>query len=175
MQDDRTPKAIRKLLLLFITCLFLSGLTAIPVDLQLGILVKSVQQDTALHAWIQKVLLAYREVASDYPFLFYGYDWLAFAHFILAILFLGPYRDPVKNIWVIKFGMIACTLVLPFAFVAGSCRGIPFGWRLIDCSFGVFGFLLLRIVYTKTKSLINEYTQNGNSCSIRLDAQQTAG
>ncbi|WP_205573234.1 hypothetical protein [Flavisolibacter nicotianae] len=175
MRDDRTQKTIRQLLLLFMVCLFLSGLTAIPVDLQLGILVKSVKQDTTLHAWLQKVLLAYREVANEYPFLFYGYDWLAFAHFILALLFLGPYRDPVKNIWIIQFGLITCVLVIPFAFAAGYFRGIPLGWRLIDCSFGVFGFLLLRIIYTKTKSLINEYNQNGNSCSNRMVAQQTAG
>ena len=65
------------------------------------------------------MLLAYRLVNAQYPFLLYGYDWLAFAHFVLAILFIGPYRDPVKNIWIIEFGLIACILVIPFALVAG--------------------------------------------------------
>jgi hypothetical protein len=78
------------------------------------------------------------------------------AHFVLAILFIGPLRDPVKNIWVIQFGLIACALVIPFAFVAGHFRGIPIGWRLIDCSFGVTGFALLWIIYSKTKSLITK-------------------
>lgn len=147
-------KTIKRLLLLFIVCLFISGLTAIPVDTQLSILVKSVKQENVFHNWIQKVLLAYRDVNNNYPFLFYGYDWLAFAHFVLAILFIGPYKDPVKNIWVIQFGLIACVLVIPFAFIAGQFRGIPLGWRLIDCSFGVFGFLLLWLIYSKTKTFI---------------------
>lgn len=149
-------KAIKRLLLLFIVALFISGVTAIPVDAQLLFLIKHTTNGTALHVWIEKVLLAYREVNEAHPFLFYGYDWLAFAHFVLAILFIGPYKDPVKNIWVIQFGLIACVLVLPFAFIAGSFRGIPIGWRLIDCSFGIIGFALLWIIYSKTKSLITK-------------------
>lgn len=156
MKAERQQKSIRRLLLLFIIALFISALTAIPVDAQLSVLLNFLQKDTAVYAWIQKVLLAYRDVASVHPFLFYGYDWLAFAHFILAILFIGPYKDPVKNTWVIQFGLIACVLVIPFAFIAGYFRGIPLGWRLIDCLFGVGGFLLLWIIYTKTTSLITK-------------------
>ena len=37
--------------------------------------------------------------------------------------------------------MIACVLIVPYAFVFGGLRGIPIPWRLIDCSFGVFGFI----------------------------------
>ena len=133
--------------------LFLSGLTAIPVDAELSFLVKFFSRDTAMYQWLEKVLLAYRETNEKYPFLLYGYDWLAFAHFILAILFIGPYRDPVKNIWVIEFGLIACVLIIPLALIAGPQRGVPFGWRLIDCSFGVFGFIPLWICYVKTKKL----------------------
>jgi hypothetical protein len=146
-------KTIKRLLMLFIIALFISGLTAIPVDAQLSFLLNHLSVDTAVYRWIEKVLLAYREVNKAHPFLFYGYDWLAFAHFVLAILFIGPYKDPVKNIWVIEFGLIACVLVIPFAFIAGYFRGIPIGWRLIDCCFGVIGFGLLWIIYSKTKSL----------------------
>jgi hypothetical protein len=149
-------KTIKRLLLLFIIALFISGLTAIPVEAQLNFLLLYLSEGTALFHWIEKVLLAYREVNEEHPFLFYGYDWLAFAHFVLAILFIGPYRDPVKNIWVIQFGMIACVLVIPFAFIAGHFRGIPIGWRLIDCSFGVIGFLLLQLIYSKIKFFINQ-------------------
>ena len=81
--------------------------------------------------------------------MFYGYDWLAFAYFILAILFIGHIQYPVKNKWVIQFGMIACVLIIPFAMVAGYFRGIPIGWRLIDCSFGILGLLPLVICYQK--------------------------
>ncbi len=146
-------RAIKRLLLLFIVSLFISSVTAIPVDGQLSFLLNYTTGGTSLHTWLEKVLLAYREVNKAHPFLFYGYDWLAFAHFVLAILFIGPYKDPVKNIWVIQFGLIASVLVIPFAFIAGHFRGIPFGWRLIDCSFGVIGFALLWIIYIKTKSL----------------------
>jgi len=149
-------RAIKRLLLLFIVSLFISGVTAIPVDAQLSFLLNYTTGGTSLHIWLEKVLLAYREVNVSHPFLFYGYDWLAFAHFVLAILFIGPYKDPLKNIWVIQFGLIACVLIIPFAFIAGHFRGIPFGWRLIDCSFGVIGFALLWIIYTKTKTLITK-------------------
>jgi len=85
--------------------------------------------------------------------LFYGYDWLAFAHIVIAILFYGVIKDPVRNIWVIQFGMIACVLMIPFAFVMGSIRGIPVWWRLVDCSFGVFGIIPLWFVNSKINEL----------------------
>jgi hypothetical protein len=52
---------------------------------------------------------------------------------------VGALRDPVRNCWLFDFGLIACVAVIPFALVFGAVRGIPFWWRLIDCSFGVFG------------------------------------
>ena len=68
---------------------------------------------------------------------------MAFGHFVIAIAFIGALRDPVRNRWLFDFGLIACVLVIPFALVFGAMRGIPFWWRLIDCSFGVFGFVPL--------------------------------
>lgn len=147
-------RTIRRLIGFFMIVLFLSGLTAIPVEPELSALMKVFTSETLIYQWLQKVLLAYRQVSRTYPFLLYGYDWLAFAHFVLAILFIGPYRDPIKNVWVIEFGLIACVLVPPLAFIAGNFRGIPIGWQLIDCSFGVLGFLPLWICYCKTKKLI---------------------
>jgi hypothetical protein len=58
----------------------------------------------------------------------------------------------LKNTWVIKFRLIACILIFPLAFIADYFRGIPFGWQLIDCSFGVFGFVLLWICYRKIRN-----------------------
>jgi len=153
---DHRLATIRKLMAFFITILLLSGLTAIPVEPELSLLTKIVTSETSIYNWLQKVLWAYRQVDAQHPFLLYGYDWLAFAHFVLAILFIGPYRDPIKNIWVIEFGLVACVLILPFAFIAGQFRGVPIGWRLIDCSFGVFGFLPLWICYGKTKKLMTK-------------------
>ncbi len=146
-------KLIRRLIGFFIVALFLSGLTAIPVDPELSFLLKFFPPDTSTSRWLSKVLAAYQNTNRDNSFLLYGYDWLAFAHFVLAILFIGPYKDPVRNIWVIEFGLIACVLIFPLAFIAGHFRGIPIGWQLIDCSFGLFGFVPLWICYRKVKTL----------------------
>jgi hypothetical protein len=145
-------KIVKRLIAFFMIILFFSGLTAIPIDGELSILLNFLPVYSSLHTWLHKILMAYREVNSYYQFLLYGYDWLAFAHFILAILFIGPYKDPVRNIWVIEFGLIACALIIPLAFIAGYFRAIPIGWRLVDCSFGVFGFIPLWICYRKTKA-----------------------
>ena len=148
-------RKIRTVLLLFIIGLVLSGLTAFPLETELkfvaGLL--PAPDQCALSAWIHRVRDALVETNATYPFLAYGTDWLAFAHLVIAVAFIGPLRDPVKNIWVIQFGLIACAMVIPLALIAGPIRGIPFGWRLIDCSFGVFGFIPLWIAYTWTLRL----------------------
>jgi hypothetical protein len=77
----------------------------------------------------------------------YGTDLLAFAHLVIAVAFWGPLKDPVKNIWVIQFGMIACIMIFPLAFICGPIRNIPFYWQLIDCSFGAIGLIPLYICY----------------------------
>jgi hypothetical protein len=153
MKRIKGLKKIRVALLFFIVALFLSGLTAIPIDSELQFLLHYTPANTALHYWLSKVLSAYIVTKQQYPFLLYGYDWLAFAHFVLAILFIGPYKNPLRNVWVIEFGLIACILIIPFAFIAGWLRGISIGWRLIDCSFGVFGFALLWYCYTRLKKI----------------------
>jgi hypothetical protein len=150
---DRQLKQIRLILASFMIALFLSGLTAIPIGPELTALLRAVPRDTQLHAWLLKVLNAYAQTREQFPFLLYGYDWLAFAHFVLSILFIGPYRNPVRNIWVVEFGLIACALVLPAAFISGHFRGIPPGWQLIDCSFGVVGFALLWACYRRIRIL----------------------
>ena len=153
MKHKKQLLSIKKLLLLFIVCLFLSGLTAIPVQPQLNAVLGVLNKESYLHQFFSNILTGYSNTAEQYPFLLYGYDWLAFAHFVLAILFIGPYRNPVQNIWVIEFGLIACVLVLPFAFIMGHLRGLPFWWRLCDCSFGVVGFSLLWITRKKILTL----------------------
>jgi hypothetical protein len=54
---------------------------------------------------------------------------------------------------VLQFGVIACIAVIPLALIAGPLRGIPFLWRLIDCSFGVFGAIPLLICLHRVKRL----------------------
>jgi hypothetical protein len=146
---NKEIKLIRRWIIFFMISLFISGLTAMPVETELAFLSRCFPPDTAIGLWIDRVYTSLVDVNQRYPFLFYGYDWLAFAHFVLAILFIGPYRNPVRNKWVIEFGMITCILIIPFAFIAGHFRGIPLGWRLIDCSFGIIGLIPLAISLSK--------------------------
>jgi hypothetical protein len=157
MKNEIYRVQIRRLLLFFIISLFLSGATAIPVDRELAWLLQFVPSDTTVIVWGMRVLKSYVSVKQQYPFLLYGYDWLAFAHFVLAILFIGPYKDPVKNSWVVQFGLIACVLVIPYALLVGAVRGIPLWWRLIDCSFGVLGLAVLVPCYLKIKKLSTQH------------------
>lgn len=106
-----------------------------------------------MNAWLHTVYQAVRLSNSHYPFLSYGTDWLAFAHIMLAILFVGAQRAPVRNIWVIEFGLIAAAAIFPLAFIAGGIRGIPIFWRLIDCSFGIITLALLLPCYRMIKRL----------------------
>ena len=133
----------------FIAGLVVSGLTAIPLEAELDFLARlfGVSQGeppaNVVAEWLGRVRSALHDVNLNHPFLAYGTDWLAFGHVMIAIAFVGAWRNPVKNIWLFEFGLIACALVVPWAFVFGAVRGIPLWWRLIDCSFGVFGFIPL--------------------------------
>jgi hypothetical protein len=153
--SEHQVRIIRFWLIVFIISLVLSGLTAFPLESELHWLlgVWPFQTNTPTHDWIVLVYKAISDSNKNYPFLAYGYDWLAFAHLVIAIAFVGPLRDPVKNIWIIEFGMIACVGVFPLAFIAGSIRSIPFYWRLIDCCFGFVGLVPLIIVYKKIRAL----------------------
>jgi hypothetical protein len=139
---------IRLLIIFFMVALILSGITAFPVETELAFLNDHISWfPVFMQNWIAGAYHAIATTNHDYPFLSYGTDWLAFAHIVIAIAFIGPLRDPVKNIWVVQFGMIACVLVIPLALIAGPMRGIPFYWRMIDCSFGVIGIIPLWFCY----------------------------
>lgn len=136
----------------FIIGLIISGITAFPIETEIQLFdtyfINSawLQNNlTSIHSFLVFVSKGVHETAEKYPFIFYGTDWLAFAHIVIGTAFIGPLRNPVRNIWVIEFGMIACMMVIPLAFICGPIRGIPFIWRLIDCSFGLFGIIPLWI------------------------------
>ena len=166
---DRIPPAdaarllrrIRWMLTLFIVGLVLSGLTAFPLLHELNWLCAWLGFDATilpeghggLACWLLLVRQALTEESARFPFLAYGTDWLAFAHLVIAFFFVAPLRDPVRNIAVLRAGMAACVAVIPLALIAGEVRGIPFYWRLIDCSFGVFGIVPLWLVWRWTKQL----------------------
>lgn len=139
-------KKIRLLILFFIIALLLSGITAFPVETELHWLIQyKTSFPKALGDWLQSCYDAISDTNSKYPMLAYGYDWLAFAHIIIALAFIGPLRDPVKNKWIIDWAILACIAVIPLAFIAGPVRHIPFFHIIIDCSFGVLGLIPLII------------------------------
>jgi len=157
---EKNHRQIKRWLLFFMIMLFISGVTALPAEWELSIVIRFFDESSFMGGWLNDVYIAIKDTNEKYPYLFYGYDWLAFSHVVLAIVFIGPYKDPVKNKWVIEFGAIACLLVIPFAFIAGYFRGIPFWWRLIDCSFGILGLIPLGICYNKINEIENLSHQN---------------
>lgn len=150
-REQQLRQRIRALTTIFIAGLVISGATAIPVVREVEWLVNvSGAKELARPGsapvaswaeWLTRVQAALHSVADHHPFLFYGTDWLAFGHFVVALAFIGAIRDPVRNIWLFTFGMITCTLLVPYAFLFGAIRGIPIWWRLIDCSFGLVGII----------------------------------
>lgn len=154
-------RRIRWVLGAFVVGLVLSGLTAIPLELEVDLLAAGMgippgasPGDLAgLRHWIAMVREGIHQMYFRYPFIAYGTDWLAFAHLMIAVAFLGPLRDPVRNVWVITFGMIACAMVIPMALIFGGVREIPLGWRMIDCCFGVAGIVPLYLTRRWTMEL----------------------
>jgi hypothetical protein len=136
---------------LFIIGLVLSGITAFPLLHELRLLASWLGiQDHAEYArhgglsyWLGYVWHGLEVTQAQFPFVAYGTDWLAFGHLMIAVFFIGPWRDPVANAWVLKVGLLACAGVFPLALICGEVRGIPLAWRLVDCSFGFFGALPL--------------------------------
>lgn len=152
---------IRLLVLFFIVALIGSGLTAFPLETELEIICRilgvSTEQPagsyTGLQGWMAWIYEGVIHTKANYPFLLYGTDWLAFAHIMIAVAFIGLYRQPIRNQWIIYWAMIMCASVIPAAFICGAIRHIPFYWQLIDCSFGIFGFIPLYILHRLVKKL----------------------
>ena len=153
-QQKKLLDRIRVTIVFFMIELVLSGITAFPLETELHWLLGfSERMPAPLAAFITKVYGALQYTNLHYPMLAYGYDWLAFAHIVIALFFIGPLKNPVKNIWVIEWGMIACVAIIPLAFIAGPVRGIPFYWKCIDCSFGIIGIIPLYIVWKWIRQL----------------------
>ncbi|KAA5533243.1 hypothetical protein F0919_11900 [Taibaiella lutea] len=149
-----TLKSVRIWIIVFIFFLLLSGVTAFPLETELKWLVAQFEnQDNIMYRWLNNIYYAIKTTNQTFPQLPYGTDWLAFAHIVIAVAFIGPLKDPVRNIWVIQFGRIACIMILPLALIAGPIRHIPLFWQLIDCSFGLIGLIPLSICYHKIKKL----------------------
>lgn len=178
IMDDHYRRIFRYRMVLgfFILALVVSGVTAFPLLGEMRVLVDWLGLRNPEHMqvlggagqWILTIEQGLRETYAVYPWVAYGTDWLAFAHIIIAVFFIGPLINPVRNIWVLQAGLIACFLIIPLALICGAVRGIPLGWRLIDCSFGIFGALplLYCLKLTRRMELAEQKAKSASSSFV---------
>lgn len=144
-----TRNRIRACTWLLIVGLTLSGLTAIPIESEVALGRAILGADwrgggwlpAAASKWLGTLDRGIATTAAQAPFMFYGTDWLAFGHLMIALAFVGALVDPVRNRWLYQFGMIASLLVPVWAGLFGQLRGVPIWWRFVDASFGVGAFI----------------------------------
>lgn len=155
----RTLVWIRVCLVIVIVGLVVSGVTAFPLleeltagrDILRGVGLYEAMPGVAF--WVDRVIEGLRASYGAYPFIAYGTDWLGFAHLAIAVAFVGPVVNPVRNVWVTVWGLILCAGIIPLAVIAGAVRGLPPGWQLIDISFGVVAAVPLTVALVLTRRL----------------------
>jgi hypothetical protein len=144
-------KTIKTHIILFVIILMISGITAFPIQTEIDFMYAHLKNfPIELHDWITRL---YHNIHSTPDVMFYGTDWLAFAHIIIGLFFVPVYIDPVKHKANLYVGMAACLMIFPLAFICGPIRDIPFFHQLIDCSFGMIGILYLYFILRKVNKL----------------------
>jgi hypothetical protein len=142
--EARLRRKIKIAIVITIAGLLLNGVSAIPLRTELNILLsKPDALPQFLRDWWRYVDKGVKETTGNYPFMRYGFDWLAFAHLLIAIAFSGPLKDPIKNEWVVHWGMIASALSVVMAFAWEQFRDIPLWWSVIDASIAVIAYIVL--------------------------------
>jgi len=154
MERARQSRNIRVSVGLVIVGLLLSGITAFPLQTEVTWLSRwCTSLGNPMCTWLWDVRAALESTNVNYPFLAYGTDWLAFAHIMLAVLYIGPLINPIGNKWVLQFGLICCAGIVPLALIAGAVRDIPLFWQLLDCSFALGGSIPLVIALVAVQKL----------------------
>lgn len=164
MSHRQRLRRVRFWLVAFTCGLVVAGLTAFALNYETRLITDWLngsgaavaRQFPAMAGWLRHAHQGLSASYAKYPFLAYGTDWLGFGHLMIAVAFIGPIRDPVRNKWVVQFGAIACVLVIPLALIFGPLRGIPAFWTPIDCSFGVIGLIPLVLAYRHIRVLERE-------------------
>jgi len=120
--------------------LFVSGVTIWPWEIELSFAISTLQTikgPEPLTQLLQEIRHDMRILDEKNSFVLYIADWLAFAHLVLAALFLMALKDPIRNVLVVRFGIL-CSLSVPIlAITCIPMRGIPLFWILIDSSFAL--------------------------------------
>jgi hypothetical protein len=137
--------------------LLASGVTVRPAVAELKAVVRCVWGTQAaageLHGFLLRAIAGLEDMQARYPFMLYAHDWLAFAHIMLAVLFAGAIRDPVRNKWTVQCGLIMCACVPVLAGICVPIRGIPGWWFWVDFSFAPVAALLLWTAYRDIRCL----------------------
>jgi hypothetical protein len=133
VEAQKIKKKIRVLLILFVLGLAFGCQIVLFVTPELAWLNNMLGPGTRmgqyfpnLSAWINHLNEGITETYSKYPFVAYCMDWLAFAQLAFIIFFIGAIIDPVRNMWIIKSGMV---------------------------SFGFIGLIVLYLAYKNVKFL----------------------
>lgn len=165
-------RRIRWAVAVFVPGLLISGLTAIPLETEVEWFLawrnvtpqSAIDHASVMDEWIVRIYNALHTTNQQYPFVAYGYDWLAFGHLSIAIIYLwGAWRDPVSNRWLFDCGLVLCAMLIPYAFLLGHIRGIPMWWRLIDSSFGLLGALPLLYCRKQVQGIVASRKLGGGS------------
>jgi len=152
-------KRARLMLIIVAVGLFVSGVTIWPAVWELKTLVRFVwgegRPTGVLHGFVLDAIEGIESVGVEYPFLMYCGDWLAFALIVLAILFFGAARDPVRNVWIVQCGLIMCVLVPVLAAVCVPLRRMPVQWIWVDSAFALAAALPLWIALRDIRRVEN--------------------
>lgn len=152
--QNRLRRKIKIAIIITIAGLLLNGISAIPLISELKILLsKPDALPQFLRDWWMYVNKGVNDTTRFYPFMRYGFDWLAFAHLLIAIAFIGPLKDPIKNEWIIQWGMIASALSVIMALGWERLRGIPLWWSCIDAAIAIVAFIVLWLCNNWIKEL----------------------
>ena len=109
------------------------------------------QHFSQLADWIGVLNISVTDTYQKYPAMAYCMDWLAFAHVFIGLSVLGVIKNPVQNVWIIKTVIVTCLLMVPFAFLSGYLRGIPFSWCMVDSTFALLVLIPLTLALRSIK------------------------
>jgi len=142
--EIKLRRKIKAVIIITIIGLLLNGISAVPLQTELKMLLSNPGSLPAfLGDWWIYVQKGVHDTTKNYRFMRYGFDWLAFAHLLIAIAFIGPLKDPIKNEWVVRWGMTASALSVVMALGWEQRRAIPFWWSCIDASIALVAFIIL--------------------------------
>lgn len=153
-EEGRIRRKIRIALVITIIGLLLNAVSAIPLHTELNILLSNPDLlPQSLREWLTYLNNGIADTDKNYPFMRYGFDWLAFAHVLIAIAFIGPLKDPIKNEWVVSWGIIASALSIVMALFWERLRDIPVWWSFIDIFIAIIALIILWLCNNWIKQL----------------------